>query len=179
MELNYEKLAEPFKPNEIKILLVGEAPPPNGKKYFYQVPEKYTPSKTIKEDTSLPATIFNHFFNRRPISSIEYMDFLNQLKTKGVFLIDMINEPLKIRDREAKNGINQENLERLFSEENLTVFKEKVEKLITNETDIIFLLARNYRKAYKDKLKNNFSSVKFIRWKDFRLEKNKVEAEKK
>jgi hypothetical protein len=35
----YEELANTYKPKEIKILLIGEDPPPNGKSYFYKVPE--------------------------------------------------------------------------------------------------------------------------------------------
>jgi len=166
---DYENLANNYKPSLIKILLIGEAPPPSGKKYFYKVPENYFPSKSIENDTSLPGTIFNHYFGKRPNNSLEYENFLEQLKENGIFLIDMINEPLKIRDRKLDNGINMTNLEKLFSDHNLRNLKNKVNKLKNEETISIFLFARNYKKIYKDILKDNFPDSEFIRWIDFRL----------
>jgi len=68
--LCYENLAKNYKPKNIKILLIGEAPPHNRKSYFYKVPDNYTPKKPIIKDYSLPATIFNHYFGRRPSNSI-------------------------------------------------------------------------------------------------------------
>jgi hypothetical protein len=54
-----------YKPESIKVLLIGEAPAQNGS-YFYKVPEKYpTRNSSIEDDTSMPATIFNHYFGRR------------------------------------------------------------------------------------------------------------------
>lgn len=167
--MNYELLAKKYQPKKINTLLIGEAPPPNGKKYFYLIPENYRlSSKTIEDDCSLPSTIFNHYFGRRPFDSEEYEHFLNQLKERGVFLIDIIEEPIQIRDRQ-KRGLNEENLNRLFSEENLKRLKTKVDSLISTETNLIFLYARGYKKEYRDRLKRIFENSISFRWKDFRL----------
>jgi hypothetical protein len=167
--IDYFKESGKFKPNKINVLLVGEAPPPSGKKYFYKVPDNYKVSKTVENDTSLPGTIFNHFFNRRPKNPKEYKRFLEELKSQGVFLIDMYNEPIRIRDRNEPGGINNKNLEKIFSDENMTDLKNRIDELSTNKTIMIFLLARNYRKKYKDKIKITFPDAKLIRWKKFRM----------
>jgi len=105
----------------------------------------------------------------RPINSEEYKLFLEKLQYQGVFLIDMFNEPIKIRDKSKYGGINQKNLERLFTDDNLLNLKNRIEELSTNETIKIFLLARNYRKKYIDKIKDNFPEAELIRWKKFRM----------
>jgi len=163
--MDYNKLANNYKPNIIKILLIGEAPPPNGKSYFYY-PDNYRKSAhSIEMDRSLPATIFNHFFNARPESVSEYEQYLCLLKEKGIFLIDIIDEPLQIRDG---NNINTENLEKLLSEENLDELNSRIFSLSQPDTEIIFLLARNsYTKRLRDKFGKN---VKYIKWKDFRMD---------
>lgn len=166
-KLDYQKLAKNFMPNEIKILLIGEAPPPNGKKYFYRIPENYSPSSSIEYDRSLPATIFNHYFGRRPKDEKEYECFLKCLKKRDIFLIDIINEPLKIRDKGRKNGINEDNIAKLLS--NLDYLKKRIEefKIKNKNIIVIFLLARN---NYIKKLKEKFEDVSFITWKCFRLD---------
>ena len=99
-QIDYRRLSEDFKPDAIKVLLIGEAPPPNGKSYFYTIPEKYPTIKySIEDDTSLPATIFNHYFGRRPLNEKEYEKFLCLLKEKGVFLIDIIHNLWKYGEK--------------------------------------------------------------------------------
>ncbi len=170
--MDYEKIAQTYKPQTIKALLIGEAPPPNGKSYFYNVPEKYPARKTsIENDTSIPATIFNHYFGRRPNDTTEYKQYLVSLKDKGVFLIDIINEPLEIRKKD--NSLNNDNIDILVSQENLSNLISRINSLpITTNTKIIFLLARkNYLKRLKDFIKNKLNSEPtFITWKDFRID---------
>jgi len=176
MCLNYENIAEDYKPDLIKILLIGEAPPSNGKKYFYKVPEKCSFSKKIEDDRSLPATIFNHYFNKRPQDSDEYKKYLDCLRNNGVFLIDMINEPLKIRDDKEKGGINKDNLDKIFSDMNLYLLKTRISGLINDKTQIIFLVPRNYKKVLKNKLSELLGIAldrnNYFPWKHFRLKTN-------
>jgi hypothetical protein len=64
------------------------------------MPEKYSiPKSKIEDDTSLRATIFNHYFGRRPNDRNEYLEFLICLKERAIFLIDIINEKLVIKKR--------------------------------------------------------------------------------
>jgi hypothetical protein len=101
--IDYELERNKYRPERIKTLLIGEAPPPSGKSYFY-VPKEMSLGRSIEDDTSLPATIFNHYFGRRPNNISEYKKFLIELKNMGVFLIDIIDEPIKIRgDKENEN----------------------------------------------------------------------------
>lgn len=164
--MDYNKLSNKFKPDVINILLIGEAPPPNRKNYFYKVPEKYpTRKSSIEDDTSLPATIFNHYFGRRPNDTKEYEQFLECLKEKGVFLIDIINLPLEIRKKDK--SLNQENIDKLISDENLNDLDKRINSLINNDKKVIFLLART---KYLKKLKTKFPNYSFITWKCFRLD---------
>lgn len=173
MNINYSKTSSLYKPKKIRTLLIGEAPPPSGEKYFYKIPKKYVVSKIIADDTSLPATIFNHFFGRRPNNSEEYGEFLESLKENGIFLIDLINLPLKIRDKKEKGGINKELVDNVFSDTNLVDLKNRINELSDSETEIIFLLARKYKKDYKNRLSETLgiklTKKNYIRWKDFRL----------
>ena len=164
--MNYIELAETYRPEKIEVLLIGEAPPPNGKNYFYKVPDIYpVKSVEIEDDTSLPATIFNHYFGKRPISPTEYEKFLKCLQSRRVFLIDIFNEPIKIRN--GRKGIIKENLEKLISTQNLKVLKDRIDDLTDPKTKIIFLLARN---NYLKNLRQSFKDVSFINWKCFRLD---------
>jgi len=162
---NYSELAKVYKPSELKVLLIGEAPPPNGKSYFYKIPEKYPIRKsTIEDDASLPATIFNHYFGKRPNDIGEYKKFLNCLKNRGIFLIDISNEPIIIRE---KYKLNIENIEKLISDNNLSDLEGRINSLKNEKTLIIFLLARN---NYLKNLRQKFPELSFINWKCFRLD---------
>jgi len=88
MPINYFQESEKYRPDIIKNLLVGEAPPSSGKTYFY-VPKALSDDIPIRDHRTLPATIFYHYFRTRPISKNEYTDLLLLLKKKGIFLIDI------------------------------------------------------------------------------------------
>lgn len=164
--MDYITLSNNFKPEVINILLIGEAPPPNGKNYFYKVPEIYPARKSsIEDDTSLPATIFNHYFGRRPEAPQEYEQFLKCLKERGIYLIDILNKPIVIRKKDG--SLDQDNLKILLSEENLNELDCKIKSLTNADTKIIFLLART---KYLKVLKNKFPNVSYITWKCFRLD---------
>ena len=101
MPIEYFNQSEKFRPIKINTLLVGEAPPPNGKSYFY-VP------KTGLREESLPATIFNHYFGEIPKTKERYKVLLEKLRDDlGIFLIDIYEKPIRIR--EAKWKINEQN----------------------------------------------------------------------
>ena len=136
--MNYENLAWLYKPEIIKTLLIGEAPPLSGKKYFYDIPKEYKPRNcTIENDTSLPATIFNHYFGTMPKNEKEYQIYLNLLKNRGVFLIDIINKNLEIRKKDRT--LNKENIKLLVSEDNLKELKQRIRNISNENTKIIFL----------------------------------------
>lgn len=163
--IDYIKESDKYKPKIIKELLIGEAPPPSGKKYFY-IPIIMSNKKDIEKDTSLPATIFYHYFNKRPETIDEYINFLNKLKNMGVFLIDIIDESLKIRDKNYKNGINTDNLRILMKHIQMLRNKIKSRGIDIDDKNMIFLLPR---KHYKKELKKEFPKAKFKSWKEFRL----------
>lgn len=161
MKLDYIGLAETYKPQQVKTLLIGEAPPPDGKRYFYKIPDKCSISKDIEIDRSLPSTIFNHYFGRRPSDPDEYRQFLEMLKNEGVFLIDIYEKPEKFNR-------HKENWYILFTDHNLELLRRRVRSLANEKTKIIFLLARNYPTEQKSKLTTMFSAARYVRWIDFR-----------
>lgn len=165
--IDYESFSKKYKPDIVKILLIGEAPPPNGKSYFYKIPEKYPiRNYSIEDDATLPATIFNHYFGRRPNDPNEYESFLNCLKDKGVFFIDLFKEPEKFRG-------NKKNQEKIFTDDNIKHLEKEICSLGSDDSiKIIFLLARQYTKNHLNKLKSKFQHAAFIRWKDFRINVN-------
>ena len=88
MAIDYFLKSEKYRPKEIKILLIGEAPPASGKTYFY-VPKPMNTSIPIREDRSLPATIFHHYFQQRPADVETYIQLLERLREMHRFLIDI------------------------------------------------------------------------------------------
>ena len=96
MAIDYFRESEKYRPEVIRTLLIGEAPPHLGRTYFY-VPQAMSVKRSIENDTSLPATIFNHYFQDRPTTEDEYRAYLLQLKEHGVFLIDICSEPIRVR----------------------------------------------------------------------------------
>ncbi len=163
--INYFKESEKYRPKEVKTLLVGEAPPSSGKTYFY-VPKAMSNKRPIKNDRSLPATIFCHYFRERPERVERYIELLNKLKDRGIFLMDIVDEPIKISDRKLKGGIIQENIEYLINQIPLLRNKISSRGIDIEDENIIFLLAR---KHYKRHLDEEFPNSHKIRWIDFRL----------
>jgi len=121
----------------------------------------------------LPATIFNHYFGKRPCNKDEYKSFLTSLKDNGIFLIDIIDEPLRIRDRNSPKQIHLQNYKYLVS--CIPKLKAKILKLNIDieEEKITFLLARQH---YKSELRNEFPKSRLISWKDFRMNKKLLEV---
>jgi len=156
--IDYFKESKKYVPKKIKTLLVGESPPPNCKTYFY------IPKVPVKE-VSLPSTIFKHYFKKNPLTEEEYEQMLKKLQQKGIFLIDIYDKPIKIRDRNQPKGINIPNLNRLKSQ--IPKLKEKIKnrRIAIEEENIIFLLARQH---YKRELKEQFPHSQMIAWKKFR-----------
>lgn len=163
--IDYFVESEKYKPKVVKTLLIGEAPPPDREHYFY-LPAKLRKYKDISKDNSLPATIFNHYFHKIPTDTEEYKKRLEDLCKKGIFLIDICDEPLKIRDRNCPGQVNHKNLKILI--ENIPTLRDKIKKRIPDIDDknIIFLLAR---KHYINVLKKYFPNSIFYHWIEFRI----------
>jgi hypothetical protein len=158
MPIDYYNESQKYRPAIIKTLLIAEAPPPSGKVYFY-VPRKMSLAKSVRDDRNLAATIFNHYFGKRPENEHEYIDYLQQLQAKGVFLIDLCDDPIKVRG--CPQGI-------LRIKREILTLREKIRKrgITISEKNIVFLLARgNYQKD----IRKEFPESRQIRWIDFRM----------
>ena len=166
MDIQYFNLSEKYRPEKVETLLVGEGPPPSGKRYFY-LPTKMNPKRDVRGYRSLPATIFYHYFRSIPSTVEEYESLLIKLKDRNIFLIDILDKPLKIRDRSSVDGINKENYDLLIS--NIYRLKDKIKErgISLSEDRIIFLLART---TYDKELKREFPNAQYFRWIDFRLD---------
>jgi hypothetical protein len=157
-DINYTKEAGKYRPKKIKTLLIGEAPPPSGKTYFY------IPKVPVRKD-SLPATIFQHYFGKNPKTEKEYTEMLKRLQKKGIFLIDIYDEPIRILDKSKPRWRDMENLDKVIKEIPKLRGKMKKRKINIKDENITFLLARN---DYKKEIKQMFPASKLISWKKFR-----------
>lgn len=158
-KINYRKESEKFRPSEIETLLIAEAPPASGTRYFY-VPRAMSTKKLIEKDASLAATIFNHYGLDRPSNLEQYMENLIELKNAHkVFLIDILDKPLRIRGNKRNERILIKEIPKLKR-------KMKRRGIRIEEKDMIFLLAR---KSYKSRLKEHFPEAQFIPWIKFRI----------
>jgi hypothetical protein len=162
----YSLASTKYRPTTIQTLLIGEAPPPSGKFYFY-VPKEMNLNLPIEYDTSLPATIFHHYFGARPATIPEYKSFLQKLKAHGIFLIDMIEGPLKIRR-------NMENESYLISR--LPELAQRVREMGIDlpEEQWIFFMART---SYQKHIRENYPKVQRFMWIDFRLNPSPLEMQ--
>lgn len=166
--MDHKLISDEYKPTLINTLLIGEAPPPSGSSYFY-VPEVMNPNIDIRTYSTLPATIFYHYYKTIPDSKEKYKLLLKKLERDGIFLIDICDIPLKIRDESLPGWINTDNLNALIAE--IPKLKDKIIDRIgtIDEYNITFLLARKHYKRY---LKEHFPNAKYYAWKEFRMNNN-------
>jgi len=158
MPIDYLAQSEKYRPEVIETLLVGEAPPSNGKTYFY-LPTTVRSSVPIDSNRSLPATIFYHYFQRLPADEEEYAELLLKLKELRVFLVDIVDEPIRVRN--SPDGIRRiieaiPNLRGNLESRNIDI----------NEEQIVFLLAR---KTYQKWIRGAFPKSRLVTWIDFRM----------
>jgi hypothetical protein len=158
MVIDYRVESAKYRPHVINTLLLGEAPPASGKTYFY-VPRQIPIKRPIEDDRSLPATIFHHYFGTRPRSEDEYTDFLLALKDQGVFLVDICDEPITVRD-------SAEGVRRIISE--IPVLGQKLRKrgIAVAEDAMVFLLAR---RKYESHIRRAYPKAVRVTWKCFRI----------
>jgi hypothetical protein len=162
--LNYVEISQHYQPTKVTTLLLGESPPPGGESYFY-IPKVMNPNRDINVYSCLPATIFYHYYKTIPSSIIEYEKLLRKLQKDGIFLMDICDLPLRIRDKNQPKQINLDNLKILL--QHIPSLKDKINYRVgmIEEHNIIFLLAR---KLYKKHLKEHFPNAEYYTWKEFR-----------
>jgi hypothetical protein len=158
MPIDYLQLSERYRPLHVTTLLVGEAPPPKGASYFY-LPAKLRATASIRQNRSLPATIFHRYFKRLPSDTDDYESMLSALKDRGVFVMDLCDEPIRVRNHPP-------GLARIIDE--IPLFRDKLaaRKLSVDDSAITFLLART---TYRSILKAHFPRSELVRWIDFRM----------
>lgn len=159
MPIDYVAASEKYRPARIKALLVGEAPPPSGKTYFY-VPSAISRAHIpIDQDTSLPSTVFHHYFQQRPRNTEEYHFFLVRLQEMGVFLIDIYDDNLKVRN-------SDDGLQRIIDAIPRLRQKMRDRHILVEDRDITFLLAR---RSYSSVIRREFPESLRVPWKKFRI----------
>jgi len=154
--INYSDLANKYKPDIIDTLLVGEAPPQSGKSYFY------LPVNQVNAG-SLPGTVFIHYFGILPQSKKEYIYFLEQLRRRRIWVIDIIDEPVEVWINRSKWIKNPAGINKISN--NLPSLKKRIAELNINERDVTFLLARN---DYASKVRTLFPNSIKTTWSKFR-----------
>jgi hypothetical protein len=168
--IDYRGLSEKYRPAKITTLLIGEAPPPGRTKYFY----KPTPLTLNRDDPSLPATIFYHYFTWLPdrkhkLDEYDYEALLLRLKWSGVFLIDICDEPIRVRNSKA-------GLQRIKDDIPNLRRKLRARGLVIADKRITFLRAR---RDYASLLKEHFPRSTHIDWKNFRVQPGNEERKQR
>jgi len=169
--LDYLELSEKYKPENIglktKTLLVAEAPPPSGTSYFY-LPGKLAKYENIEDARTLPHTIFYHHFTDIPLTIGKYEEYLKRLQKMEIFLMDILDEHLKIRDSSSSSGINQENYKKLLLQ--ISKLRDKIKNRgIQIEDENIIFLDPYHVYSYHKELKKEFPESEIIRWIVYRL----------
>ncbi len=82
--------AKKYQPENILLLLVAEAPPGANDRYFY--------FETVNKQDSLFRYVVRCVLNTEPVRDSKVRD-LNALKKAGVFLIDLVPEPIGPKDK--------------------------------------------------------------------------------
>lgn len=157
MTIDHKALQAQFRPTLIRTLLIGESPPSHRRTYFYQ-PAGMRLNMSADQDSSLPATIFCHYFGDRPSTNDVYSRYLHALKDAGIYLIDILEEPTLVRG-------SLEGLSRVRSEIPLLSKRLTDEGISTPEQDWIFLLPR---RDYSTLIKQHYPDAQRVYWADFR-----------
>jgi hypothetical protein len=167
--LKYKNAAEKYKPNKIKTLLIGEAPPPPTEKnpnpnYFY-----ITPSKFTGHNASLPGRVFTHYFGSYAKGKEDYANKLEKLRDNGIFMIDIVEEPITVKKSKLEPEI-PESVE--IIKNSLPKLKERIKELGVSEENVIFLIPSH--RSYRKDARRMFPNSKFPKgWKEF-SEINKI-----
>ena len=77
--------ADRYRPPQVELLLVAEAPPPSLERYFY--------FEDVKEHDSLFRYVVKGLFEEPPSRSNKG-DWLEKLKNRRVFLMDLVEDPM-------------------------------------------------------------------------------------
>lgn len=160
--VKYKDAVKKYKPAKIKTLLIGEAPPPPTEKnpnpnYFYIVPKNRQ-----GHAESLPGRVFKHYFGDYAQSTEDYENKLDKLRDMGIFLIDIVEEPITVK---AGRGVpeNPESIQ--IIKEALPRLKKRIHELGISEKDVIFLIPKG--RSYERYAKKLFTDSKFYGWREF------------
>lgn len=104
LKVFYNKLANEFRPKRIKTLFVGESFPIGGA-YFYW-------PKSISGP--LGKSVFRKSLGKIPKDNGQYLSFLKKLKGKGVFVIDIYENPLRVGRNDERELIKRLIEEKMF-----------------------------------------------------------------
>ena len=139
----YRAIADNFKPRKISKLIVAESPPLSGR-YFY------LPKQPC---IGFGKTIFLHEFRKAPKNVEEYYEFLVELKKRRIFMIDIIEYPLKFKRDMRNQQLLLGNLDNL---------RKRIKKL--NPKKVVFVLPR---RSYLKEIKKRFPEAEVYTWKKY------------
>jgi hypothetical protein len=84
---DYERLRRAWLPDRIRLLLIGETPPPNGKRFFYDPASDRAPQLLLATVKALLPEEYSHFPRER------IAEALADLRGIGVYLVDCLPAP--------------------------------------------------------------------------------------
>ena len=93
-----ERLRQSYRPNRVRVLFVGEAPPASGR-FFYQA------------DSGLYRAVRDTFIRAFP--TVSHQGFLESFRDRGFYLVDLCGRPVDRLDRRRRNKICRDHEDRL------------------------------------------------------------------
>lgn len=130
-----EALRESYKPEKVRVLLVGESPPKRG--FFYDTVGSAL-GKATKE-------AFEEVFGRE----LEYREFLQLFKEVGFYLLDLFSERGKVIRRASRS-------EREEAVKRLTEFVAK------NEPEVVVAVLKRICRVVREGVKRSGLKVEFV-----------------
>jgi len=93
-----ERLRQSYRPNRVRVLFVGEAPPASGR-FFYQA------------DSGLYRAVRDTFIRAFP--TVSHEGFLESFCDRGFYLVDLCGRPVDRLDRKRRKEICRDGEDRL------------------------------------------------------------------
>jgi hypothetical protein len=106
----YEELRERYRPDRLRVLLIGESPPDPGggaRRFFY--------APTLAKEDNLYRGVAKALYEGERIDIRDKPSVLARLRDEGYWLIDAVNEPVNKKTRSERRRLIRAQLDNLIA----------------------------------------------------------------
>lgn len=137
-----------YKPNNVKYLLIAEAPPDSVERFFYYENVRQHDYLFLGVAQALYPNLKENYINSRRSSEIKKMILL-KFKADGFYLLDLSELPLSLMTGDLNSQIPS--------------LLEKINKVADEKTKIILIKATVYDSAYQHLINEGFRNIVNVR----------------